>query len=601
MTPGPNGTGVPAPGYLFFIPNHLESTVVVVDAQGAVTSNVGYFPDGGIDQAHSSGIDNFRPKFVGSEWDPKAALYRMGIREYAPDVGRFLTPDPAGQFDSPYAYAGNDPVSAIDPNGDFAFLVAMIIGAVVGAYFGGATVNQDMNPLHWNWTSGKTYAGLFVGAAIGSVGAAAGGVAIEAGVAIGASGGLAAQAGGVAVGILGQVLVGAGENAAYAALGGGSDKDILEAAGEGALYSAVFATGGEVLGAASGQFARRSSGIAEEAEGALSQETRQETNALRQTADEAEGICALSFTAGTPVLTQSGFRPIEQIKVGERVLGRDLNAASDDPQEVTSLLKRDTQNLVTVVFASGHSVTTTPEHPFRAYKRGWIPAAHLGHGDLLAGADGEPIVVAAVEPRHAEEPVTVYNFTIADAHDYRVTDGVLVHNAKRKSNSPMCRASIDAYGVATYQWSESELQRRFPNHVQALKRDIRMKTRNSNKLIAKLKPYTRVSNKVKTATKQWIRAEWARTQGAATMPQSSRAALAILRPEYNFSAQDVDEFVSRIQGGQTIREGVPENQGALNSLINSAHGGASGGMAYSVNPPQAITRYKDVFVSFIPR
>ena len=591
LIPGANGTGVPVPGYLFFIPNHLDSTVVTVDEKGTVTGNVGYFPDGGIDQADSSGIDNFRPKFVGAEWDPKTALYRMGMRQYAPGVGRFLTPDPAGQFSSPYTYAGNDPVSAIDPNGDSAFLVAMVIGAVVGTYFGAATVNQDMNPIHWDWSSGKTYAGALAGTVIGSVGAAAGGVAVQAGVAIGSSGGLAAQAGGIAVGILGQALVGAGENAAFTALGGGSDKDILVAAGEGALFGALFAAGGEALGAASAQFARRSSGIAGGAEEALSGGARQEATVTREAAG---AVCGLSFAAGTPVLSEGGVRPIEQIAVGDRVIGHDLNASTDGLHEVAELLRRETNDLVTVALASGHSVTTTPEHPFRGYKRGWIPAAHLGSGDLLAGSGGEPVAVASVAQHHSEAPVTVYNLAVADVHNYRVGDGVLVHNGR------VCNASINAKGVVTYQWSVSELQIRAPNKLSAIKRDIRLKTRNSNKLITKLTPYTRVTNPVKRATRQWINAEWQRRFGSAPKPSDSTSDLLdILRPKYNFGKQHVDESISLIQGGLTIRDGVPENQTILNGMVNMAHGGATGALARA-GPPRQIFRYRDVFVPSIP-
>ena len=50
---------------------------------GTVTATVAYTPDGAIDQPSSSGVDNFRPKFVGSEWDPTTALYHMGVRYYA--------------------------------------------------------------------------------------------------------------------------------------------------------------------------------------------------------------------------------------------------------------------------------------------------------------------------------------------------------------------------------------------------------------------------------------------------------------------------------------------------------------------------------------
>ncbi len=58
----------------------------------------------------------------------------MGARFYDPALRRFYAPDPAGQFTSPYAYAGNCPLVLIDPNGAFSW-AAFLIGiglAIVG-------------------------------------------------------------------------------------------------------------------------------------------------------------------------------------------------------------------------------------------------------------------------------------------------------------------------------------------------------------------------------------------------------------------------------------------------------------------------------------
>ena len=40
---------------------------------------------------------------------------------YNSRVGRWLSYDPEGQFDSPYVGMGNDPVSEMDPDGGFSF------------------------------------------------------------------------------------------------------------------------------------------------------------------------------------------------------------------------------------------------------------------------------------------------------------------------------------------------------------------------------------------------------------------------------------------------------------------------------------------------
>jgi len=53
------------------------------------------------------------------EYDGETALYHMGARYYDPQLGRWLSEDPAGIAGglNLYAYAGNDPVNGRDPTG----------------------------------------------------------------------------------------------------------------------------------------------------------------------------------------------------------------------------------------------------------------------------------------------------------------------------------------------------------------------------------------------------------------------------------------------------------------------------------------------------
>ncbi len=46
----------------------------------------------------------------------------FGQRYYVPEIGRWITPDPAGFADGPnlYAYVHNQPLRYIDPDGHFA-------------------------------------------------------------------------------------------------------------------------------------------------------------------------------------------------------------------------------------------------------------------------------------------------------------------------------------------------------------------------------------------------------------------------------------------------------------------------------------------------
>ncbi len=85
---------------------------------------------------HNSIADlGFRFLYVGAhdvQWDNFSglALHYMHARHYAPAIGRFLQPDPSGEEDQRYRYAGNNPVSAVDPDGELFWFI--IIVAVVG-------------------------------------------------------------------------------------------------------------------------------------------------------------------------------------------------------------------------------------------------------------------------------------------------------------------------------------------------------------------------------------------------------------------------------------------------------------------------------------
>lgn len=57
--------------------------------------------------------------YTGQPWNNDTRLVHMGAREYSPELGRFLQPDPLGPADglNLYGYAGGDPVNYYDPSG----------------------------------------------------------------------------------------------------------------------------------------------------------------------------------------------------------------------------------------------------------------------------------------------------------------------------------------------------------------------------------------------------------------------------------------------------------------------------------------------------
>ena len=58
-----------------------------------------------------------------------SGLYQPGARFYWPELGRFIQQDPSGEEMNWYAYVGNNPVTAVDPDGNF-LTIALDIGFI---------------------------------------------------------------------------------------------------------------------------------------------------------------------------------------------------------------------------------------------------------------------------------------------------------------------------------------------------------------------------------------------------------------------------------------------------------------------------------------
>uniref|UniRef100_A0A6E8VZ01 Tox-SGS domain-containing protein n=1 Tax=Anopheles coluzzii TaxID=1518534 RepID=A0A6E8VZ01_ANOCL len=146
-----------------------EGSVRLVVREGEVVAAYDYLPYGQIFRRFGTDLDGqISYLYTGQEWEPETGLYNYRARLYDPDIGRFYQMDPKEQYPSPYVYAGNSPVSLIDPDGEFAFTLAVLILALVGAYLGAASANNCWNPLKWDWRSSSTWIGLLTGAVTGA-------------------------------------------------------------------------------------------------------------------------------------------------------------------------------------------------------------------------------------------------------------------------------------------------------------------------------------------------------------------------------------------------------------------------------------------------
>ena len=109
------------PTYHFYVKDHLGSIRRIVRQDGTVERTNHYYPYGGL-HGESGGTTAHRFRFTGKEYDPMNGLnwYDFGARTMAPDLIRFLQPDPLAEkyyCISPYTYCMGNPVKYVDPKG----------------------------------------------------------------------------------------------------------------------------------------------------------------------------------------------------------------------------------------------------------------------------------------------------------------------------------------------------------------------------------------------------------------------------------------------------------------------------------------------------
>jgi RHS repeat-associated protein len=156
------------------------------------------------------------------------------------------------------------------------------------------------------------------------------------------------------------------------------------------------------------------------------------------------------FPAGTVVVTESGQRPIESIRAGERVWAKDLRDGRWKLRHVLQTFERMNDGVLLSLKVAGEEIRVTPGHPFwvvqgedlesrpwpahvgpplvSAQLPGrWVDAGELRVGDVLYFKSGEMKPIEQIERQEVWEKV--YNFQVEELECYAVGSGqVLVHN-----------------------------------------------------------------------------------------------------------------------------------------------------------------------------
>ncbi|WP_306210198.1 polymorphic toxin-type HINT domain-containing protein [Actinoplanes sp. RD1] len=171
-----------------------------------------------------------------------------------------------------------------------------------------------------------------------------------------------------------------------------------------------------------------------------------------------------SFAPGTAVLMADGTtKPIEQVKLGDKVLATDPTTGRTEARVVTALIiGSGTKQLVDLTIAADGdqgTITATSGHPFWAPDLGkWVKAGELQAGSMLQTGAGTYVKVTQAAKRTAQ--ATVHNLTVDGLHTYYVSaagTSLLVHNAcSPEPGKAGDGDSLDDYATANRGRNEDE-------------------------------------------------------------------------------------------------------------------------------------------------
>ncbi|MDC7224243.1 MAG: hypothetical protein PQJ60_10920, partial [Spirochaetales bacterium] len=102
---------------LFYGTDHVNSTVLMTDADGEIVWSGDVSPFGDYSVIDSEEYEALGLKFTGKDMDEDVGLYYFNARWYDADTGRFVTEDPIRDGLNWYGYVSNNPLIYIDPTG----------------------------------------------------------------------------------------------------------------------------------------------------------------------------------------------------------------------------------------------------------------------------------------------------------------------------------------------------------------------------------------------------------------------------------------------------------------------------------------------------
>lgn len=108
---------------LYQITDHLGNVRALVGTGSAIPKGAtDYYPFGMVmPNRNLDDAEGYRYAYQGQEKDDETGKEAFELRLWDSRIGRWTSPDPYGQYSSPYVGMGNDPVNGIDPDGGWRF------------------------------------------------------------------------------------------------------------------------------------------------------------------------------------------------------------------------------------------------------------------------------------------------------------------------------------------------------------------------------------------------------------------------------------------------------------------------------------------------
>ena len=147
---------------------------------------------------------------------------------------------------------------------------------------------------------------------------------------------------------------------------------------------------------------------------------------------------ACCFVAGTQVLTEDGYKNIEDVKLGEKLWAKNVDTGEQEWKAVTKIFNEPDRGIYEIKLHGNdgfeQKIEATDDHPFYVIGKGWKTTIELKVGDEIeTDGNGAMKVISVVDE---QRQALTYNFTVADFHTYYVTKkNVLVHNCDLQMKS----------------------------------------------------------------------------------------------------------------------------------------------------------------------